>query len=1497
MKIKKSFFSLLLLIIPFIILVGFSAWIIVYEFTISPQYQQNTISKYYGVSQEKTYNCYEQVPTPNTDIFSNSEIYTIKYYYKKTNENKYPEEECKPKDVGVYDVKIVVFQYGDLYGSCQVKFTITKKILKIKKEIIDLNYSTDYNYFAGMESYLKTNNDNKISFVNTDNSALSDKELSEVNYSISYFTNGNRTYKKTTTKEIIVGSTYACYIELGDCVNNYQLECDYFIIKFKSVLTNGIYYTIEDAIKNQNVSISLMGNASNASSHVITEFCNLTNEQGYPYSNYFTNNASKDNPLYNKNYVNKNEYNDKKIFEINPNVKFLIPFNDKNEEFTTSENDYTSGNVYSALVIPENIALVFLNNSVLQLGGEIGLYGSIAKHGVIMNNGLISMEENSVIFSYGFLKGNGDVILRNGSKAYDIMRMFDWPGGTNAVGFVGKAFPVISWTIHNISANLKIYSGAEYKGYSTFSVTGIGYQKPEFGIVGKNSSANGCLFKPSSNTKNTDYILKRVNPNTSEYNNSITEYNQTKGQRDIIEINGNYEDSSLSLTIKIDYIFGVTDYTFSTSKEICAPISFIDVIIKEESILTLINSSYTFLVGTSLTVEENSTLILSDGVYIAFDRLEEPKNGSTAVLSSYFASNFCTGDSLVSAKLILNGTIQGQGSICGIIESETIGARLETSNYKVSKLLIKNEFGEYHTVENVFAYGNVGDDKNYSYLAFSDYGTSVDKMFMSVQSLNNGEYYFVEQTDVKTIYFNYYLNNSGNLLTTKKIQIVGKYNYSTSDDESMKQYDGKYIYIIKGTECNIDLEFYSFNYWYLEGVSPEDYIGTIIVFDENSENGNNYDIYGNYSEVSYNINYYFGIKSSDGSIEFINDVNLENLISSFSISSFEVIDGVKYLQITTIPKYKEFNSSYWYFYNPLTLDVLIDQEVKKISLDQIKTYFDLISNNNLNLYCEFTNFEKYSIIFENYGDEFIDLENQYSTIKNGDEIKLPQTSLIDDLNYQFYISGWYLDEKFTESLIYGTPGETELFNEAKLKQYANSNKQIKLYAKSEKKPNVVNYYNEGDLTNIFKSQYFMNGQNIKVADEKNSNGQSIGLADDNSNSNYTVRSEFVGWTNSTNVSKIYEVGEIVSGLSGELSLIAVYDKINFCNLILDLKKHAEKGEMVSVSIIYYNLSNNLIDITTSTSNTIQFLYNTKITINITAISDGYKNAGSIEYKIESSDSLNKSASVTSNGSSSGAITDDTATSHIKITTSYNVGDDSCIVSGTLITLANGTKKPIEEVTYDDYILVFNHETGTYDISKMLFITHENEDYGIYEILELYFNNGNNIRIVQEHVLFDSTLNEYVVINKFNVNEYIGHEFYTTEYVNGTFVNQKIILNSYDIYDDYVKLYCPVTAYHMNCFANDILIMPSFPYNITGVFNIFDLDTEMKYNSELMKQDIDMYGLFTYEELITFLDYEITYETYLYTPAKYLKVSLGKGLITKEEILMLLEYLLSGNLIE
>lgn len=183
-------------------------------------------------------------------------------------------------------------------------------------------------------------------------------------------------------------------------------------------------------------------------------------------------------------------------------------------------------------------------------------------------------------------------------------------------------------------------------------------------------------------------------------------------------------------------------------------------------------------------------------------------------------------------------------------------------------------------------------------------------------------------------------------------------------------------------------------------------------------------------------------------------------------------------------------------------------------------------------------------------------------------------------------------------------------------------------------------------------------------------------------------------------------------------------------------------------------------------------------------------------------------------------------------------------------------KKIENLHVGDIVKVFNHETGLFDNSPIIFITHIDDEPIYTEIIELKFDNGKTLDIATDHALLDKSINQYVIINADNAHSYLGHTF--ALYDIDTIGYAKLI--SYSINLKYVRVYCPVTAYHLNVIANNFITMPTIPYyDIYGLYNFFDLDDDMKYNPIRKAIDIDTYGLFSYEEFIKII--EIPYELF------------------------------------
>ena len=299
---------------------------------------------------------------------------------------------------------------------------------------------------------------------------------------------------------------------------------------------------------------------------------------------------------------------------------------------------------------------------------------------------------------------------------------------------------------------------------------------------------------------------------------------------------------------------------------------------------------------------------------------------------------------------------------------------------------------------------------------------------------------------------------------------------------------------------------------------------------------------------------------------------------------------------------------------------------------------------------------------------------------------------------------------------------------------------------------------------------------------------------------------------------------------------------------------------------------------------------------VSGVKDGDKRAygTTVTVTVSFTKSNNKTFTVTdgngniiSSGSTAGEYTFTMPASDVTISAS---SEDSCLVEGTLITMADGTQKPVEELKVGDMVLVFNHVTGKMEAMPIIFNNHQDQAAAEYDVLNLQFSSGKEVKIVASHGFFDMTLMQYVYITTENYHNFIGHEFY---YMNEDGSTDSVTLSHAFIQSETVRIFCPVTYFHMNSFANGFLNTPNIPGDITGLVNYFEYDSDLKYNEEKMQADIEKYGLYTYEDFSEYIS-EAAFNS---SPSVYLKVAVGKGMITFEEIVAVIEYLLSGSLIE
>lgn len=1354
---KKSILSLLFVIFPILIVVGMSTWIIIYEITFSPTYVASSISEFFGVSQETIYNGEEQVPVQK--MGDPIPVENILYKYKLESEEEDQYISGKPIDAGIYDVIIEVQDVGE----CKVKFTIKPKEIKLlEQQIVQMDYDSNLRTFNQIiYSFVES-----LKFIDNNNNEVATKLL---NCKIVGMHNGVYYYGEVPnssnleTTDTLVGSTYLAYLSVGN--PNYEvtntLTC---IIKYKTAMVDGVYYTIEDALL-QTGTITFAGDATDSNSYVMTSFTSLTKSEGNPYTNF-------------------TEENGFKSFVLKSGMTLHIPYddttNDLNEIKSTAPSSF---NVYSCFIIPKDIIIRAETNAKINIGGVISGYGYVGDHGVIMNYGNIYMQSQSTLNSYGFLKGTGLLTLESGSVTQDCMRIFDWASTSSAMDVKNAgAFPIVSWSMHSISCPTKIYNGANYKAYASIYGSNflVGLRKVIIDVIGDSSSSSNCLFRPMTSSKSSDYIYKYGTSNNNSCNLSITESNQIKGQKDIIEIHGNYEDVKLSV--------GISGYSFETSTTCPAPLSYMDIIVATGGTLKISNSSYVFLLGTSLTIEKNAILDISGGAYMAFDKII----GSTIQICPFFKSH-CT--NLVDAEFILNGTLSGTGSIGGIIQTEKSGAQLTISSYIIDSIKIKSASNAATEITNYAAYGSIGDTVSFNENQPFENNTA----YVSITP-NNSEYYFTIASNVKQFIIHYY--DEENQIESQTIQVL-------TPDSS-----GNYIYEIVGDEYIPEKRHYDFSQWLLSDHTPA--IGYVL---KDGENNNTLNLYASWSEHIYSFYYTGGYKDSDDNIiNVTDDMILSNAIDQFTLSDF--IDGI--LSITTTSTYngKYFNG--WY----IGIDASTNIEISSISIDHLNMYIDNFGDDtSIFLYCEFTDLEQFKVSFITNNDQHEGFDS--INVSSGNTIDL--TPYNDDLRkfdlistYDRFFTGWYTSEgiEFTSDSI------------------VNSN--LELYARWEMKEKLsIRDFDNTEIDII----YYIVGQYVALPSEISKGEEAV--------DGYIIKYDFNKWQIHGGYldGELFDANEsiiIEEKFDGIIYLLPTYSDSKWCRISIELNN-------AEISISYENQS-----LEYTVNSEIDVLFESYITIN------------KITYK------ANNRQSATLNGTD---IQEDGTYQITENSTLEVTSTNACLVEGTLVTMADGTQKKVENLEIGDLLLIYNHETGNWDYAPLLVNVHNSKEEILTSIINLYFDDNSSLRIVGEHALFDMNLNRYVYINESNVMEYIGHKFVATECINGTIGTKIIILNRVDITKELVRVYNPASVWHLNLVANNILTLSA------GMVNFFDYGENLKYDEELMMKDIQKYGLYTYDD---FKDY-VSLEVFNAFPFKYFKVAVGKGLITFEDILMLINH--------
>ena len=139
------------------------------------------------------------------------------------------------------------------------------------------------------------------------------------------------------------------------------------------------------------------------------------------------------------------------------------------------------------------------------------------------------------------------------------------------------------------------------------------------------------------------------------------------------------------------------------------------------------------------------------------------------------------------------------------------------------------------------------------------------------------------------------------------------------------------------------------------------------------------------------------------------------------------------------------------------------------------------------------------------------------------------------------------------------------------------------------------------------------------------------------------------------------------------------------------------------------------------------------------------------------------------------------------------GDDDpgCLIRGTLITMADGTQKPIEDIGFDDELSVWDFDNGCLATAKPLWIKVP-EYTNKYNLLT--FSDGRTLKTINQHRIFNKEAGKYTY--PMTDDTPLGT---TTLLEDGS----EVTLVKKEVIEQPVEYYNIVTEYHFNCFANGI----------------------------------------------------------------------------------------------
>ncbi len=254
----------------------------------------------------------------------------------------------------------------------------------------------------------------------------------------------------TSGIDFAVGSTYAVVYTASEAAKTQYCkvmfggsETGYAPYKLTSVLYDGKYYTIEDAI-----------NAATSGSIIVTADTSFAAGEARKF--YYTAEGEPD-----INY-----------YTVKQGVTLLVPYDGN---YSTDTKEYQEDTIvavasegYVKLTVPTGVNLTINGNLTVNAKRTASksvtsvVYGSAYGEMEVQSGAYIYLGSTSCFETIGFTYGDGEIVARSGAYVYEPFNMVGWKGGAISTAIQSSVFPLNQYSMTSLAVKTKFEYGSHY---------------------------------------------------------------------------------------------------------------------------------------------------------------------------------------------------------------------------------------------------------------------------------------------------------------------------------------------------------------------------------------------------------------------------------------------------------------------------------------------------------------------------------------------------------------------------------------------------------------------------------------------------------------------------------------------------------------------------------------------------------------------------------------------------------------------------------------------------------------------------------------------------------------------------------------------------------------------------------------------------------------------------------------------------------------------------